>query len=51
MSPDDFTEIIDHIQEILDPLDRESAFLETAKAWKELAAKIHTSVYPPIGLI
>ena len=32
LTREEFTEIVDHILDVVDPLDRESAFLETAKA-------------------
>eukprot|EP00171_Calliarthron_tuberculosum_P021228 IDg21228t1 len=41
LTRDEFTLIIDQILDIIDPIDRESTFLETAKAWKDLMAKGH----------
>ena len=43
MTRKEFSDVIDSILEIVDPIDRESNFLETAKAWKELMAKGHGS--------
>lgn len=39
MTRDEFTEVIDRILEVVDPIDRESSFLETAKAWSYLMRK------------
>eukprot|EP00171_Calliarthron_tuberculosum_P011013 IDg11013t1 len=39
LNREEFTVIIDQILEIIDPIDRESAFLETVKAWKDLIVK------------
>lgn len=39
LNREEFTVIIDQLLEIIDQIDRESAFLETAKAWKDLMAK------------
>ena len=41
MSREEFTEVLDHILEVVDPVDRDASFLETAKAWKDLMAKGH----------
>jgi len=38
---DEFVDIMDLILDVVDPQDRESSFLETAKAWKDLMAKGH----------
>lgn len=37
----EFMDIIDHILDVSDPLDRETSFLEAAKASKDLMAKVH----------
>ena len=44
MTRDEFSDVVDMILDIVDPIDRESSFLETAKAWKELMAKGHGSL-------
>ena len=41
MSLEDYTDIVDYILNTIDPLDKETAFLDTAKAWKELMSKSH----------
>ena len=34
-------EIVDEVIQVVDPVDRESSFLETAAAWKDLMLKGH----------
>eukprot|EP00171_Calliarthron_tuberculosum_P012260 IDg12260t1 len=41
MTRDDFVNIIDGIMDVIDPQDRVSSFLETAKTWRELMVKGH----------
>ncbi|KAI0558080.1 hypothetical protein FGB62_236g08 [Gracilaria domingensis] len=36
---EEFGQLVDYILNTIDPLDRETAFLDTAKAWKELMLK------------
>ena len=43
LSQEEFSDIVDYILEVVDPVDRESAFLETAKAWKDMMSKGHGS--------
>ncbi len=37
----EFIDIVSHILDVVHPVDRESAFLETAKAWKDMMSKGH----------
>eukprot|EP00171_Calliarthron_tuberculosum_P015929 IDg15929t1 len=41
MTRDEFGDMVDYILNMIDPLDKETAFLDTAKAWKELMLKSH----------
>ena len=41
LSEEDFYEIIDTILNTIDPIDRESQFMDTSKLWKQLMVTVH----------
>ncbi len=41
MTREEFMKVVDYVLDVVDPLDRESAFLQTANAWQDLMQKMH----------
>lgn len=41
LTTNEYVAIVDEILDVIDPIDRESSFLETANAWKNLMNKYH----------
>ena len=41
MNEGEYTNIMDHILDTIDPEDQEYSFLEVAKTWRDLMGKVH----------